>query len=69
LLLLVVCLAGTARGEEVQPNAPSSHEAYLKELEEAPVRSRREIIDRFDAFWGLDFGMKATIYSLEGYTW
>src|SRR3954451_2199531 len=49
LVLVVVCLSGVARSQEVQPNAPSSHEAFLKLLNASRDRSRKEIIARYDA--------------------
>jgi membrane protease YdiL (CAAX protease family) len=49
-LLLVLCVASIARAEDVRPDAPSSHQAFLKLLNASRQRSRHDIIGRYDAF-------------------
>src|SRR5258708_16764257 len=47
--VLILCFAGPAGAQDVQPNAPESHKAFLKLLEASRTRARHDIIARYDA--------------------
>jgi membrane protease YdiL (CAAX protease family) len=49
-LLFVLLVAGMARANDLRPNAPSSHEAFLSLLNSSRADTRRGIIAQYDAF-------------------